>query len=147
MSKDKLELAIELACIFHAGQFDKQGKPYIIHPMYVMSRMDNEETKIVAVLHDIFENTSAKISDISETFGDDICQALLAITRGKDEKYFDYINRCCSNEIASIVKYEDLKHNISKCGNLDEFKSLKRRYNKALNIIEESILSSNNYYV
>lgn len=141
MKKDRLELAIELACIFHAGQLDKQGKPYIIHPMYVMGQFSNIHCQIVAALHDVFEDTSAHFDIIKDIFSNSIYDALVAITRKKDEKYFDYIERLSHDSIAIQVKIEDLKHNISKCIGKDEYQSLLKRYEKALQILQEKLKS------
>ena len=52
-----LEQAIELAVKYHKGQLDKAGKPYILHPLRLMQKMEFESDQIVAVLHDIIEDT------------------------------------------------------------------------------------------
>ena len=58
-----LERAIEIAKTAHAGQFDKAGKPYIFHPIRVMLRVHNEFEKMVAVLHDVVEDTPITLED------------------------------------------------------------------------------------
>lgn len=52
-----LNKAIILATTFHTGQKDKAGEPYILHPLAVMLKMDTDEERVVAVLHDILEDT------------------------------------------------------------------------------------------
>lgn len=47
------ELALQIAKKAHAGQVDKAGKDYILHPMTVTSYMDTDTEKAVAYLHDI----------------------------------------------------------------------------------------------
>ena len=56
-SKPTLKDAIELATKHHKGQFDKGGQPYIGHPLRIMEKMTLEDEKIVAILHDIVEDT------------------------------------------------------------------------------------------
>ena len=55
----QLELAIELATRFHEGQVDKCGEPYILHPLRVMMTVQGEQARVVAVLHDVLEDTEA----------------------------------------------------------------------------------------
>ena len=52
-----LERAIQIAALAHAGQFDKAGQPYILHPLRVMFRMEEEHERIAAVLHDVVEDS------------------------------------------------------------------------------------------
>ena len=59
-----VEKAIEIAAKAHAGVKDKQGKPYILHPIRVMMGVENEATQIVAILHDVVEDTSVSMDDI-----------------------------------------------------------------------------------
>ena len=51
-----LDKAIQIATTAHSNQVDKAGKPYILHPLRVMFKMDTETEMIVAVLHDIMED-------------------------------------------------------------------------------------------
>lgn len=104
--------ALEIAKKAHEGQFDKGGKPYINHPKYVSSIVVGEEEKIVALLHDVCEDSAITFSDIkNEGFSDLIVDAIKAITKIKGEEYQEYINRVKSNPIAIKVKLADLKHN------------------------------------
>ena len=48
-----IENAIIIAMKAHYGQKDKCGDPYILHPLWVMSRMYTEDEKVCAVLHEI----------------------------------------------------------------------------------------------
>lgn len=51
-----LDKAILIATKAHQNQVDKAGKPYILHPIRVMMKMENETEQIVAVLHDVLED-------------------------------------------------------------------------------------------
>ena len=57
MTTSLLEIAIQIAAAAHAGQKQKNGQPYILHPLRVMMRVHTEDEKIVAILHDVLEDT------------------------------------------------------------------------------------------
>lgn len=111
---DQLEFAIQLATRSHAGQKDKGGAPYVCHPFYVMSRCGDIEEKIVAVLHDIVEDTSVNEKFIRLMFDEKIAEAVMLLTKPSDMKYEDYILRLANNKLARAVKLEDLKHNMNR---------------------------------
>lgn len=60
--KDLLAHAIALASEAHQHQKDKLGEPYILHPIRVMMRCDTDEERIVAILHDVLEDTADRKS-------------------------------------------------------------------------------------
>jgi (p)ppGpp synthase/HD superfamily hydrolase len=103
--------AIELATKAHAGQVDKLGNPYIEHPKRVMEMADTTEKKIVAVLHDVIEDTPIPIETIYRLFGEDIGEAVEAITHYKCEPREEYYKRVMSNALAHSVKLLDLADN------------------------------------
>ena len=108
-----LALAISIATQAHAGQLDKAGKPYISHPLTVMSQMDTLESKIVAVLHDVIEDSDLTIADlVRQGFPTLITEAIAAITKLDGEPYDSYILRVKSNAIALKVKIADVTHNL-----------------------------------
>jgi len=59
-----LEKAIQCAVKAHAGQKDKAGAPYILHPLRIMMKMDNQAGMIAAVLHDVVEDSSVTLADL-----------------------------------------------------------------------------------
>jgi guanosine-3',5'-bis(diphosphate) 3'-pyrophosphohydrolase len=59
-----LEKAIEIAARAHTGQVDKAGQPYILHPIQVMLRVQGEDARIAAVLHDVVEDSEVTIDDL-----------------------------------------------------------------------------------
>ena len=106
--------AIEIAASAHAGQVDKGGKPYILHPLWVMDRVRHlgEDYKIVAVLHDVIEDsdwTSGMLRN--EGFSHEIVGALIELTHEPGEDYDEYIKNIARNPIAKAVKLRDLEHN------------------------------------
>ncbi|QMT41249.1 HD domain-containing protein [Neisseria shayeganii] len=108
-----LELAIELAARFHAGQRDKGGAPYILHPLRVMASVSSEAEKIVAVLHDIVEDTEMDEYGLRQHgFSDEIVEAVLALTKREKESRIDAAKRAAANPIARVVKLADVADNM-----------------------------------
>jgi (p)ppGpp synthase/HD superfamily hydrolase len=103
--------AIELATKAHEGQVDKCGNPYIEHPKRVMEMADTTEKKIVAILHDVVEDTTVSIEQIHRIFGEDIALAVDAISQRKNEPRKDYYYRVLQNGLAHSVKLLDLADN------------------------------------
>lgn len=136
---NKLENAIRIAFDAHYGQKDRANNPYIFHPLWVMlnGRQENKY-QIVAVLHDVVEDSELTIEELQFDFDEEIITALICLTKLPDEEYFDYINRIKKNEIASAVKWVDLIHNsqMSRLNTIIE-KDKKRydKYQKALEML------------
>jgi hypothetical protein len=107
-----LEKALEIAAGAHAGQRDKEGLPYILHPLRVMHRMTGESAQIVAILHDVVEDTPVTIADLREAgFSPEIIAAIECVTHSKQEPYAEYVIRCRANPLAKQVKLADLEDN------------------------------------
>lgn len=132
-----LERAIQIAVEAHAGAKDKGGKAYILHPISVMMRVDTEEEKIVAVLHDVVEDTDWTFDELrKEGFSETIIEALTSVTKySEDEDYEQFVQRSLENDIGRRVKIADLKENldVTRIGELSE-KDLRRinKYKRAL---------------
>ena len=108
-----LEQAISIASLAHEGQLDKGGEPYILHPLRVMMHLKDEKQRIVAVLHDIVEDTNLTLQDlIFKGLDCDLANVLQTLTRRKDDSYDEYLNRICFNEFAIKVKLADLEDNM-----------------------------------
>ena len=107
-----LDRAIELAKQHHEGQTDKAGKPYIEHPLRVMNQVESEEEKIVAVLHDIVEDTDISLDDLrNEGFSEEVVDAVECLTKQDGENYDSYIERISFNPLAVKIKLADLEDN------------------------------------
>jgi (p)ppGpp synthase/HD superfamily hydrolase len=107
-----IEKAIQIAARAHEGQVDKQGLPYILHPLRVMDGVERLEAKIVAVLHDVIEDTPVTIDDLErEGFSGEVLAALRCVTHTEGETYADYVIRCRADPIARWVKLSDLADN------------------------------------
>ncbi|HFD2033537.1 TPA: GTP pyrophosphokinase [Clostridium perfringens] len=138
--QELLEKSIIFATEKHMGQVDKSGQPYILHPLRVMNNCSNIETKIVAVLHDVLEDTDTTKEDLLEFLPEYIATAIVAITKVENEAYEDYLKRVSNDYCATQVKLMDLKDNM----NLDrlnkiEMKDMKRylKYRKAMEYLKD----------
>lgn len=108
-----LARAIALAAVAHQEQFDKAGAPYILHPLRMMQQMRTEEEKIVAVLHDVVEDTAWTFEQLrTEGFSETILAALDGVTGRAGESYEAFIARAQANPIARRVKLADLQDNM-----------------------------------
>ncbi len=110
-----LEKALGIALEAHKGQKDKAGEPYILHPIRVMMAVQTEEEKIVALLHDVIEDSSATIEDLRKHgFDDRILDAVQSLTRNPSlVSYEDTIERIKKTPIAANVKLADLEDNMN----------------------------------
>jgi (p)ppGpp synthase/HD superfamily hydrolase len=108
-----LEHAIAIAAEAHRGQKDKAGEPYILHPIRVMLRVSTTEERIVAVLHDLLEDTPWERVDLErEGFPAGVLDALEALTRKPHETYEQFLVRAAGDPIAIRVKLADLEDNL-----------------------------------
>ena len=113
-----IDRAIMIASIAHAGQKDKADKPYILHPLRVMltvasDKNATDEQKIVAVLHDVIEDTYVQEQQLRENgFSEDIINAIKSVTKIKGESRMDAAMRTKLNAIGRVVKLADLKDNM-----------------------------------
>lgn len=135
MRLSPLDWAITLAVSAHQGQVDKSGSPYILHPLRVMLAMDNDTDRIAAILHDVVEDCEdIDHSMIVAKFGEEIGDAVFALTRQEGETYVDFVARCGRNEIGRRVKIADLRDNLRPGA-----EHLAPRYRQALRILEEPL--------
>jgi (p)ppGpp synthase/HD superfamily hydrolase len=110
----KLEDTILLAAQAHRGQKDKAGAPYILHPLRMMLRMDTEEEMMVAVLHDVIEDSLYTLSDLEQAgYPRAVLEAVDCLTRQQDESYDEFIERIKPNPLARRVKLADLEDNMN----------------------------------
>ncbi len=114
--QEQLRIAIDLANEIHKDQFDKGGKPYVLHPLHLMNQlMFDTQLATIAVLHDVIEDSDGAL-DLADLrrygFSDRVLNALHLLTHDKGEDYLDvYIGAICGNYDAIRVKRKDLEHN------------------------------------
>ena len=109
-----LEKAIALAATQHAGQLDKGGQPYILHPLRLMLQFSNPTLQIIAVLHDILEDTATTAEELKALgFRAEITQAIQALTKQTGESRSEAAKRTALNPLATQVKYVDVLDNMN----------------------------------
>ena len=131
--------AMKISFEAHKNQVDKNGMPYIYHPVHLAEQMTDENTICVALLHDVVEDTDITFEDLSkEGFPDEIIAALKLMTHEKSVPYMDYVKQIATNPIASAVKLADLRHNsdLTRLDVVDE-KALARaeKYKQAIALL------------
>ena len=108
-----LERAISIAALAHAGQVDKAGQPYILHPLRVMLRLNTAEERIAAILHDVVEDTDVSLAQLTaEGFSEKVVSAIEALTKRPGETRMEAAARAAVNPIARIVKLSDNSENM-----------------------------------
>ena len=137
----KTKKALKLCFEAHKEQLDKSGIPYVFHPFHLAEQMKTEETTVVALLHDLVEDTECTIEDLTNMgFDKTITDAIALMTHADGVDYMDYVRMIKENPIAKAVKLADLAHNsdLSRLDTVDE-KALKRRekYLKAIALLEK----------
>lgn len=137
----QLEDAIILAATKHRGQRDKIGQPYVLHPLRVALRLDDDRARLAAVLHDILEDTDVTSSELrGRGVPEDVLHAIEALTRRLGEDYMAFIERLLVDPIARAVKIADLRDNLDPArlaGLADEERQrLRAKYQPALARLE-----------
>lgn len=108
-----LERAIALAAEAHAGQVDKAGQPYILHPLRVMLRVRTDEERIAAMLHDVVEDTHVTLEALAqEGFSQAILTAVAALTKLPGETRLEAASRAAVDSVARTVKLADNAENM-----------------------------------
>lgn len=159
MSSGLLNKAIILATESHAGQFDKQGQPYILHALRVGAAGKNELEQVVGFLHDTIEDTKLSTGVLRNEFGAEVADAVMALSRGWTaghylflregsspirETYDAFILRCKANPTSRRVKVYDINDNLSRMAGLwpNDRARLESRYHAALQILERKTNAS-----
>lgn len=141
-----VEKAKEFAFRIHSGQKDKAGAPYSEHLSFVADQLTGETERCVAYLHDTLEDTETTESDLRKLFGDEVADAVVALTRKEDEPYFDFILRAGRNPLAAAVKMADLSHNMMidriDCPT-EKDKARVQKYKKAYELLSAAIHRQN----
>lgn len=104
--------ALKLCFEAHKDQVDKTGMPYVFHPFHLAEQMKDEESTIVALLHDVVEDTDYTLEDLQEMgYSKAVMDALNLLTHEKGVPYMEYIEALKDNRLARTVKLADLEHN------------------------------------
>ena len=143
-NQTQLALAISIATDAHKDQYDKQGKPYILHALHVMNNLlYDEDLATIGVLHDVVEDSDYTLFDLYELGinSSTVLRSLELLTKNSKQPYEAYIKGVCTNKAAMLVKLEDLKHNScitrSKGTSPKDIIRLKKYQNVYIKIVEE----------
>ena len=137
---DQTKKALKLCFEAHKDQLDKSGMPYVFHPFHVAEQMKDEITTIVALLHDVVEDTSYTLDDLRGMgFPEEEIDALRLLTHDPSVPYMEYVAAIKPNPVARAVKLADLNHNsdMLRLDTIDE-KALERiqKYHAAIALLE-----------
>jgi len=130
-----LEKAIIKAAMVHENQKDKAGEAYIFHVLRVMMNVNTEDEKIVALLHDVIEDSDVSAEELKkEGYPPHVTDAIECMTKNPDEPYETYIQRVKTNPISRKVKLADLEDNmnVKRMHNLSDWDIERlRKYHRA----------------
>ena len=136
------KIALKLCFEAHKDQIDKSGMPYVFHPFHLAEQMADENTTIVALLHDVIEDTEYTLDDLRKFgFAEDVLSAISLMTHVDDVPYMEYVVKIKTNPIAKAVKLADLKHNsdmsrLDRITQTDEERA--KKYKQAIELLENS---------
>ncbi|HBP4949420.1 HD domain-containing protein (plasmid) [Pseudomonas aeruginosa] len=109
-----IELALHRALKAYGGKVDKAGKPYILHPLRLAARLDDQISQSVALLHDVIEDSDTTEDDLREDgFPESVISAVVALTRRKGESYEAFIDRVRVHPLARKIKLLDIEDNMN----------------------------------
>lgn len=142
------EKTIEFIRRAHAGQVDKGGQPYHLHPMAVAELLppeSDEDEYLAALLHDVLEDTDATESDLRDLgYSEKTIDIVKLLTRPSGLAYLDWIRQIAAsgNQGAIRVKLADNTHNSdsNRIARLrPEKRSIVQRYEKSMRILHDAL--------
>lgn len=133
--------AMKLCFAAHQAQTDKGGLPYVFHPFHLAEQMPDAESTVVALLHDVVEDTPYTLEDLAEMgYPESVLEALRLLSHDPSVPYLEYVARLKANPVARRVKLADLRHN-SDLTRLDRVedrdRQRARKYTAAIRLLEE----------
>jgi len=124
---DPLDRAFRFAEECHHKQFRKSGEPYMIHPIAVARILAGMNMDLVCIqtclLHDVVEDTGAKIEDIRERFGEEVARCVDGVTKlsklhlaSREERQAESVRKMLlamvNDTRVILVKLADRLHNM-----------------------------------
>ena len=133
--------ALKLCFEAHKDQTDKSGLPYVFHPFHLAEQMEDEDSTIVALLHDVVEDTHYTLADLEKLgFSPRVLEAIRLMTHARGVPYMQYVAQIRENPIARKVKLADLRHNsdLSRLDHVDERAWARaEKYRSAIKLLED----------
>lgn len=138
---DTTKKAMKLCFQAHKEQTDKSGIPYVFHPIHLAEQMPDEDTTVVALLHDVVEDTDYTLEDLRAMgFNQKVIEAIRLMTHAEGVPYMDYVAKIKENPIARAVKLADLAHNsdLTRLDSVDEkARDRVQKYAQAIRLLKE----------
>lgn len=134
--------ALSLCFDAHKDQVDKSGLPYVFHPFHLAMEMTDELSTVVALLHDVIEDSDYTLQDLENMgFPPAVLEAISLMTHQEGVPYMEYVANIKTNPLARVVKMADLRHNsnIARVDNPTE-KDYARveKYRQAMALLEQA---------
>ena len=130
LSNNDYEKALDFAKQKHKGQYRKGGQEYIVHPLSVSQIVKNQgygiDYQIVALFHDLLEDTDATISEIEQLSNKEVANAVQILTKYDGYNMAEYVAKIKNNDMAFVVKAADRLHNLQSA--VDANESFRRKY-------------------
>lgn len=109
-----IEKSLTIALKAHAGQQDKAGKSYVLHPLRIMAQMETEYEMAVALLHDVIEDSAYTSDDLLQAgIPAEVVEAVQILSKVDGEDYDQFVIRVMRNPLATKVKIADIEDNIN----------------------------------
>lgn len=111
---EMLGIMIKLAVDAHYNQFDKGGKPYILHALRVMGNLktDDEELQCIGIGHDVFEDSKISANDMRKVgISERVIDGIMGVTKIPGESYEEYKEKVKSHVDRIRVKMADIEDN------------------------------------
>lgn len=134
-----ISIALDIATRAHDGQYDRDGKDYILHPLTVGLMGHTDAERCAGFLHDVIEDTDTTAQDLLDAgIHEDVINALLLLTHDKTTPYDEYLQRIIDskNPIALRVKFNDLTHNYARG---KAYPDLQAKHGRALEKVKAAI--------
>lgn len=142
INTEESDLILAKICSFiaHGGQFDKEKESYYKHPLRVSEMVKTKNEKIVALLHDVIEDSKITVKNLRDMgFSAEIVEAVKTLTKGKLQSYEKYLIQVSMNQLAKSVKLADIQDNLDP-KRLNKLsiplqRRLRKKYERALVIL------------
>lgn len=132
-----IEGAVAFANQAHDGQVDKQGVPYILHPLRVGASLHafGPDYVIAGLLHDVVEDTPVTLDDLhilGASYA--VVAAVNAVTKTESERtveaYMRSIDRAVADPMGGWVKAADVADNVKRLDGITDEVTRRRLWNK-----------------
>lgn len=147
MSDNELiQRMMELVLERHKGQVDKLGAPYFFHPVRVSLNVTTTTQKLIALGHDLLEDTATGYNELAALFGLEVACGILILSKPPGVKYLDFIENIIQYDDPDVirVKIADIEDNMSNERfnrlDVDDQIRLSKKYEPALTELRYALM-------